>query len=59
MMFTISYLILGVPRASLFFTTLPLLCIILNTNRRTKMGEAWEQGYHNVVRTDKITSLGH
>ena len=21
------------------------------------MGEAWEQGYHNVVRTDKIASL--
>ena len=56
-MFPISYLVLGVPRASPFFTTLPLLCTMLNTNRRTKMGEAWEQGYNNVVRTDKIASL--
>jgi len=23
----------------------PLLCIILNPNKRTKTGEAWEQGH--------------
>lgn len=28
------------------FATFPLLCIILNANRRTKMREAWEQCYH-------------
>ena len=27
------------------FAAPPLLCIILNTNRRTKTGEAWEWGY--------------
>ena len=32
------------------FRTLPLLCIILNANRRTKTGEAWERGYQNITR---------
>ena len=39
--------VIGVPRASLFFTTLLLPCIILNTNQRTKTGAAWERGYWN------------
>ena len=33
------------PRPSLFFTALPLPCIILNANWRMKMGEAWEQDW--------------
>ena len=38
--------VISVPRSSPFFATLLLLCIILNANRRTKMGgEAWEWGY--------------
>ena len=31
------------------FRVLPLPCIILNENRRTKTGEAWERGYHFAV----------
>ena len=30
--------VIGVPRPSLFFCALPLSCVILNTNRRTKTG---------------------
>ena len=43
---------IGVPRPSLFFTALPLLCIILNANSRTKTGEAWERGYS--VQTQRL-----
>ena len=35
--------LIGVPRPSLFLAALPLPCIILDANQRTKMGEAWEQ----------------
>ena len=34
----------SVPFPSPFFTTLSVLCIILNVNCRTKMGEFWECG---------------
>ena len=32
-------------KSSQFFATLPLLCVIMNINRRTNRGEAWEWGY--------------
>ena len=38
----ISYVI-NVPRLS-FFAALPLLCIILNANQRTKSGKTWKLG---------------
>ena len=37
--------VISVPSPSPFFTVLPLPCIILNANQRTKVGEAWEWGY--------------
>ena len=36
---------ISVPRPFSFFVTLRLPCIILNTNQKTKTGEAWEWGY--------------
>ena len=39
--------VIGVPRPFPFFAALPLPCIILNANRRTKTGEAWERGYYS------------
>ena len=44
--------VIGVPRPSPFFATLPLPCILLNANWRTKTGEAWEWGYS--VQTQRL-----
>ena len=36
-------------RVTQAFPVFPLPCIILNANRRTKTGEAWERGYQLLV----------
>ena len=41
--------VISVSWPSSFFTTLPLHCIILSTNQRTKTREAWEWGLHTTV----------
>ena len=35
------------------FPGLPHFSLVLNENRRTKTGEAWEQGYHFTVCSEK------
>ena len=43
--------VIGVPRPSPFFAALLLPCVILNANRRTNTGNAWERGYTHTMKT--------
>ena len=41
--------VISVPKPSLFFTALPLLCVILNTNWRAKWGRAGNEAIHLII----------
>ena len=43
------------PFLFVFSMGLPLMCIILNANQRTKTGEAWDRGYKPQTSTVSVT----
>ena len=47
---------LCLPFLFVFSIGLPLLCIILNANQRTKNGEAWDRGYKPQTSTVSVTT---